>query len=147
PHTGFAVTIDTGEQRNVHPQNKEPVCDRLMRIAMVDAYGQKIENYGPMYESMKVEGSSIRVSFTHISDGLKVKGDALKGFQVAGADQKFVDADAKIDGKIIVVSSPSVSAPAAVRYAFFDYPEGVGCNLYNSADLPAAPFRSDKWDY
>jgi sialate O-acetylesterase len=82
------------------------------------------------------------------SAGIPVtKGGDLKGFQIAGADGKFVDADAKIDGDTVVVSSAAVAAPAAVRYAWDDYPEGMGCNLYNSYDLPAAPFRTDKWDY
>jgi sialate O-acetylesterase len=147
PHTGMAVTIDTGEQRNVHPVNKEPACDRLARIALVDAYGRKIEDYGPRYDSMAVQGDTIRVKFTHIGGGLVAKGGPLKGFQVAGEDKKFADAQAKIDGDSLVVSSPDVKSPVAVRYAFYDYPEGVGCNLFNAADLPAAPFRSDKWDY
>ncbi len=147
PHTGFAVAIDTGEQKNVHPVNKEPVCERLARLALADAYGRKIESCGPMYASMKVEGSSIRVTFTHTGGGLVAKGGTLKGFQVAGEDKKLVDAQARIDGDSIVVSSDEVTAPVAVRYAFYDYPEGVGCNLYNAAGLPAAPFRTDAWDY
>jgi sialate O-acetylesterase len=147
PNTGMAVTIDTGEARNVHPKNKEPLGDRLTRIALANTYGRKIEYYGPMYESMKVEGGAIRLTFTHLGGGLVAKGDTLKGFQVAGADQKFVDAAAKIDGDTLVVSSAQVAAPVAVRYAWANYPEGMGCNLYNAAGLPAAPFRSDKWDY
>jgi len=147
PNTGMAVTIDTGEAKNVHPKNKEPLGDRLTRIALANTYGKKIEYYGPMYESMKVEGGAIRVSFSHLGGGLTAKGDTLKGFQIAGADQKFVDAEAKIDGDTLVVSSAQVAAPVAVRYAWDDYPEGMGCNLYNAAGLPAAPFRSDKWDY
>jgi len=147
PNTAMAVTIDTGEAKNVHPKNKEPLGDRLTRIALANTYGRKIEYYGPMYEAMKVEGGAIRVSFTHLGGGLTAKGDLLKGFQIAGADQKFVDADAKIDGDTLVISSAQVTAPVAVRYAWDDYPEGMGCNLYNAAGLPAAPFRSDKWDY
>ena len=147
PNTGMAVTIDTGEAKNVHPKNKEPLGDRLTRIALANTYGRKLEYYGPMYESMKVEGGAIRVSFTHLGGGLVAKGDALKGFQIAGADQKFVAADAKIDGDTLVISSAQVAAPVAVRYAWDNYPEGMGCNLYNAADLPAAPFRTDKWEY
>ncbi len=147
PHTGMAVTIDTGEVKNVHPVNKEPVCDRLTRIALVDAYGRKMEDYGPRYDSMTVQGNTVRVKFTHLGGGLVAKGGPLKGFQIAGADQKFVDAEAKIDGDGLVVSSAPVAAPVAVRYAWDNFPEGWGCNLFNAADLPAAPFRSDKWDY
>ena len=147
PNTAMAVTIDTGEAHNVHPKNKEPLGDRLTRIALANVYGRKIEYYGPMYDSMKVEGGAIRVSFTHLGGGLKAKGDTLKGFQIAGDDKKFVDAEAKIDGDTLVISSAQVAAPVAVRYAWDNYPEGMGCNLYNAAGLPAAPFRSDKWDY
>lgn len=147
PNTAMAVTIDTGEAKNVHPHNKEPLGDRLTRIAFANTYGKKIEYYGPMYESMKVEGGAIRVTFSHLGGGLVAKDGALKGFQIAGDDKKFVDAGAKIDANTLVVSSAQVAAPVAVRYAWDDYPEGMGCNLYNAAGLPAAPFRSDKWDY
>ncbi|MGD1031745.1 MAG: sialate O-acetylesterase [Opitutaceae bacterium] len=147
PNTGMAVTIDIGEARNVHPHNKEPLGERLTRIALANAYGRKLEAYGPMYGSMTVVKDSVRVTFNHLGGGLVAKGGPLKGFQVAGADQKFVDADARIDGDTVVVSSAQVPAPVAVRYAFTDYPEGWGCNLYNAAGLPAAPFRSDQWNY
>ena len=133
--------------KNVHPHNKEPLGERLTRIALANAYGRKLETYGPMYSSMKVAKDAVRVTFNHLGGGLVAKGGPLKGFQVAGADQKFVDADARIDGDTVVVSSAQVPAPVAVRYAFTDYPEGWGCNLYNAAGLPAAPFRSDQWNY
>jgi sialate O-acetylesterase len=143
PKTGLAVTIDIGDPTNVHPKNKEPLGQRLTDIALANVYGKKIEFSGPMYASMKVEGSAVRVKFTHAS-GLTAKDGPLKWFQIAGADGKYVDADAKIEGDSVVVSSPSVPAPVAVRYAWDNYPEGA--NLYNSAGLPAAPFRSDNWD-
>jgi sialate O-acetylesterase len=147
PDTRMAVTIDIGEAKDVHPHNKEPLGDRLTRIALADVYGRKIEYYGPMFEGMKISGHDARIRFTHLGGGLVAKGGALKGFQIAGADQKFVDADAKIEGDALIVSSAQVAAPVAVRYAWYNYPEGVGCNLYNAAGLPAAPFRTDKWDY
>jgi sialate O-acetylesterase len=90
---------------------------------------------------MQVEASSIRVKFTHVGAGLVAKGGALKWFQVAGADKKFVAASAKIDGNTIVASAPGVSAPVAVRYAWHRWPEGA--NLYNADGLPAPQFRSD----
>jgi sialate O-acetylesterase len=147
PNTGMAVTIDLGEEKNVHPHNKQPLGYRLMCIALAKAYGWNIEFSGPVYQSMKVEGGAARIAFTHTGGGLVAKGGPLKGFQIAGADQKFVDAEARIDGDTVVVSSPSVGAPVAVRYAWDSYPEGLGCNLYNSYDLPAGPFRTDAWDY
>lgn len=142
PNTGMAVTIDIGEAHNVHPKNKQDVGDRLARIALANVYGRKIEYSGPMYESMKVEGNAIRVRFSHLGGGLVAKGGPLKWFVVAGADGKFLSAEAKIDGDTVVVSSPEVPAPVAVRYAWANFP--YGCNLFNAAGLPAAPFRTDK---
>jgi len=143
PNTGLAVTIDIGDPSNVHPKDKEPVGQRLALIALAKTYGHKVEYSGPVYSSMKVEGKSIRIRFTH-ADGLTAKGGPLKWFQIAGADQNFVDADAAIDGDTIVVKSPQITKPVAVRYAWDDYPEGA--NLYNAAGLPAPPFRTDNWD-
>jgi sialate O-acetylesterase len=142
PNTAMAVAMDIGEKTNVHPKNKQDLCDRLARIARANVYGEKIEYYGPMYDSMQVEGQSIRIRFTHVGQGLVAKGGDLRWFQIAGADKNFVDAAAKIDGNTIVVSAPGVLAPAAVRYAWHRWPEGV--NLYNADGLPAPQFRSDK---
>jgi sialate O-acetylesterase len=144
PDTGMAVTTDIGEAHNVHPKNKQDVGDRLSRIALAKIYGYNMEFSGPIYESSKVEGNAIRVSFTHLGGGLVAKnGGPLKWFVIAGADQKFVTADAKIDGDTVVISSPRVTSPVAVRYAWVNYP--VGCNLFNAAGLPAAQFRTDNW--
>ena len=145
PSTGMAITMDIGDPANVHPKNKAPLGERLTHIALANAYGQKMEYSGPLYESMKIDGDSARISFSHVGGGLVAKGGALKWFQIAGEDQKFVDADAKIDGDTIVVSSPAVKEPVAVRYAWDNYPDG--CNLFNAADLPASPFRTDHWTY
>jgi sialate O-acetylesterase len=142
-NTGMAVTIDIGDPKNVHPKDKQDVGDRLTRIALANAYGRTLEYSGPRYDSMKVEGAAIRLSFTHLGGGLVAKGPPLKWFEIAGADMKFVPADAKIDGSSLVVSSAQVPSPVAVRYAWSDYPDG--CNLYNAAGLPAAPFRTDSW--
>ncbi len=143
PNTGMAVVLDTSEAKNVHPHNKEPLGDRLSRIALANVYGRKIEYSGPVFASAKVEGGAIRVKFSHAA-GLTAKDGPLKWFQIAGADQKFVDADAKIEGDSVVVSSPEVTAPVAVRYAWDNYP--ATANLYNGAGLQAAPFRTDDWD-
>jgi len=143
PNTGMAVTIDIGDPVNIHPKDKQDVADRLTRIALAKTYGRKIEYSGPVYASMKVEGSSIRISFTHVDAGLVAKGGDLKTFIIAGKDGKFVPATARIDHDTVLVSSPDVPEPTAVRYAWDNYPEG--CNLYNSDGLPAAPFRTDNW--
>ena len=139
PNTGLAVTIDVGDPNNVHPTNKEPVGDRLALSAMANTYGQKLEYSGPMYQSMNVDGGAISVHFTH-AEGLVAKGESLKGFMIAGSDNKFVPATAKIDGATVVVSSPEVPSPTQVRYAWEGYSE---CNLYNSDGLPTCPFRTD----
>jgi len=140
PNTGMAVATDIGERKNVHPRNKQDVGNRLARIALAKTYGKEIEFSGPIYESMKIEGETIRVKFSH-ADGLIAKDGILKWFSIAGADGKFVSAEAKIDGQTVVVSSPSITAPKAVRYAWVNFPDGG--HLYNSAGLPAAQFRSD----
>jgi sialate O-acetylesterase len=143
-NTGMAVTTDIGEAHNVHPKNKQDVGDRLSRIALAKVYGRKMEFSGPMYKSIKIEGGVIRVKFSHLGGGLVAKGGVpLKWFEIAGADQKFVPAEAQIDGDTVVVSSPEVAAPVAVRYAWVNFPEG--CNLFNAAGLPAAQFRTDDW--
>ena len=136
PNTGMAVTIDIGDPKDVHPHNKAPLGERLTKIAMANVYGGKEEFSGPMYDSMTMEGNTIRLKFTHQGGGLVAKGGPLKWFQIAGEDQKFVEAQAKIDGDTILVSSPAVAAPVAVRYAWDNYPEGA--NLYNAADLPGS---------
>jgi len=143
PNTGMAVTIDIGDPVNIHPKDKQDVADRLTRIALAKTYGRKIEYSGPMYESMNVEDNSIRIHFTHVDAGLMAKGGDPKTFLIAGKDGRFVPATARIDHDTVVVSSSDVAEPAAVRYAWDNYPEG--CNLYNGDGLPAPPFRTDKW--
>jgi sialate O-acetylesterase len=141
--TGMAVAIDIGEAKDIHPKNKQEVGRRLALNALEKNYGRDIAFSGPMYKSMSVKGGEIVVKFTHAGDELVAKGgDALKGFAIAGADKKFVWADAKIKGKTVVVSSPGVDKPVAVRYAWANNPV---CNLYNGAGLPASPFRTDTW--
>lgn len=142
PKTGQAVIIDIGEANDIHPHNKQDVGLRLALAAEAVSFGKKIVYSGPRYRDMKIEGSTIRLSFDHVGGGLEAKGGgALKYFSIAGEDKKFVWAEAKIDGETILVSSPNVAKPVAVRYAWADNPEG--CNLYNKEGLPATPFRTD----
>lgn len=143
PNTGMAVIIDIGEAKDIHPKNKQDVGKRLALIARANIYDEKITFSGPVYQSFKKEGSTIRLSFKD-AEGLRVKGgNALKGFAIAGIDKKFYWAEAKIEGNEVVVSSPNVADPIAVRYGWANNPI---CNLYNQADLPASPFRTDDWD-
>ncbi len=143
PNAGLAVAIDIGEAGDIHPRNKRDVGHRLALNAFARVYGRQVEYSGPLYEAMEVEGKTIRLTFSHLAGGLAAKGGPLKQFAIAGADKKFVWAEARIEGDTVVVSSPEVAEPAAVRYAWAANPEG--CNLYNGAGLPASPFRTDEW--
>jgi len=142
PACGIAVGIELGDAYTIHPTNKQEVGRRLALVALEKTYRQKIESSGPRYASMKVEGSTVRVTFTHAA-GLIANGGPLKNFSIAGADRTFFWADAKIADGAVVVSSPQVPQPVAVRYAWADNPEG--CALFNQSGLPAAPFRTDVW--
>jgi len=144
PNTGMAVIIDIGEERDIHPKNKQDVGKRLALIARAKVYGEKVEDSGPVYKSMKVEGNAIRLTFDHAEDGLVMKEttNADHAFAIAGPDHRFVWAQGKVDGDSVVVSSPEVSDPAAVRYAWDYVPPAV---LFNKAGLPASPFRTDDW--
>jgi len=140
PKVGMAVITDVGEKDDIHPKKKEPVGNRLALAARGIAYGEKIEYSGPIYKSMKVKDGKVILSFTHAGCGLEARDGDLKGFAICGADKKFVWAKAEIEGEKVVVSSPEVSKPIAVRYGWDDYPVA---NLWNKADLPASPFRTD----
>jgi sialate O-acetylesterase len=143
PNTGMAVIIDIGDANDIHPKNKQDVGKRLALWALAKTYGKEMVYSGPIYKSMKVEGHNIVLHFDHVGGGLVAKeGEPSKSFAVAGADRKFVWADARIDGDTIVVSSDKVPEPVAVRYAWADNPV---CNLYNKEGLPASPFRTDDW--
>lgn len=143
PKTGMAVTIDVGDPEDIHPRNKRPVGERLYASARNVAYGENSVHSGPLYQNFRVEEGAIRIYFTEIGTGLKGNNeDALIGFSIAGIDKKFYWAHAEIDGNTIVVKSPQVNAPVAVRYAWDKNPE---CNLFNNEGLPASPFRTDNW--
>jgi len=142
-NTGMAVIIDIGEANDIHPKNKQDVGKRLALWALAETYGQDVVYSGPLYESMEIEDGKVVLHFDHVGGGLLAQGGApLKGFAIAGADKKFVWANAEIKGDTVVVSSEDVAAPVAVRYAWADNPV---CNLYNQAGLPASPFRTDIW--
>lgn len=139
-NTAMAVTIDCGDANDIHPAHKQPVGARLALAARALAYGEQIEFSGPMFESMKVEGTNAVLRFSHLGGGLAAKEGALKGFSTAGADKVFHPAQAQIVSDTIIVNSAQVPAPVAVRYGWANVPEG---NLINRAGLPASPFRTD----
>ncbi len=141
-NTGLAVTIDVGETADIHPKNKKDVGKRLALWALRDVYGKDVEVSGPLYESAAVEGSAIRVKFTHVAGGLVAKGGGLGSFTIADASGKFVPAKAVIDGQSVIVSATEIASPLYVRYAWAEDP--TDANLYNSKGLPASPFRTDE---
>lgn len=154
PGTGMAVITDIGAANDIHPRNKQDVGWRLAQWALHQTYGQKnLVPSGPLYKSHKVEGNAIRLSFDHVGSGLivgnkngleptaEVKDGKLEHFSISGKDNKWVWADAKIDGETVVVESKEVSEPVAVRYGFTMNP--AKANLYNKEGLPAGPFRTD----
>jgi len=143
PNTAMAVTIDIGDANSVHPKNKQDVGRRLALWAFAKVYGRKLVYSGPIYESMNVKDNKIVLHFENNGSGLVARGgESLKGFAIAGADRRFVLADAQIDGDTVVVGSDKVGKPVAVRYAWAENPV---CNLYNRDGLPASPFRTDDW--
>jgi sialate O-acetylesterase len=141
PNVGVAITIDVGEAKNLHPTDKKPVGERLALVAEENTYKLSAETTGPVFKSAKREDAAMRVKFAH-AQGLTARAKPVTGFEVAGADKVFHPASARIDGKTVVVSSPDVREPAAVRYAWTNSPEA---SLYNRAGLPAVPFRTDDW--
>ncbi len=141
-NTSMAVIIDIGEEKNIHPGNKHDVGRRLALGVLAKTYRQRIPLIaGPTYASLRVDGSRLRVRFRD-AQGLKCKGERPTGFAIAGADRIFHFAQARLDGESVLVWSDQVPHPVAVRYGWANNPP---CNLYNGVDLPAGPFRTDRW--
>jgi sialate O-acetylesterase len=143
-NTAMAVAIDVGNPTDIHPTNKQDVGLRLALAARALAYREPIEYSGPVFHGAAQEGAAMRVYFTH-ADGMQGRGGGpITGFEVAGADGKYFEAQARVEGATIVASAAQVLAPVAVRFAWADNP---ACNLINASSLPAGPFRSDEPHY
>lgn len=141
-NTGMAVITDVGNEKNIHPVPKKPVGERLALAAQGIVYKHKIEYSGPVFESLKTDGEKAVLRFSHVGSGLEAKGDKLTGFTIAGEDKVWHNADAKIEGETVVVTSDKVSKPVAVRFGWANFPI---VNLWNKDGLPATPFRTDNW--
>jgi sialate O-acetylesterase len=141
PQTGMAICLDLGEPKDIHPQNKQEVGRRLGLWALAKVYGQNIAWSGPLPKAQQFENGAAVCTFEH-AEGLKARAGQTEGFELAGADQTFHPATATIEGEKVIVTSPEVKTPVAVRYAWKDDPKA---NLVNGAGLPASPFRSDAW--
>lgn len=144
-NTGVAVSIDTGDAVLLHPKDKKPIGLRMAYLALKQTYGKDIVDYGPKFKSQTIKGNKIVLSFDSIGSGIKAsREDAIDTFAIAGEDQKFVWADAKIRNDTIVVSAKGISKPVAVRYAWADNPSRRNL-IYNKEGIPASPFRTDDW--
>jgi sialate O-acetylesterase len=140
PNTAMVVITDVGDRTDIHPKDKDPVGARLALCAQAIAYDEKVTYSGPEYSGMKVDDNKVVLSFKHLGKGLVAKGGPLVGFTIAGADKKFVKAEATIQEDKVIVTSPMVDRPVAVRYGWESFPV---VNLWNRDGLPATPFRTD----
>ncbi|OMP31649.1 sialate O-acetylesterase [Mangrovimonas sp. DI 80] len=145
PNTAMCVTTDIGNAKDIHPTNKQDVGKRLSAIALRNVYGKNIVCESPIYKSMQVEGNQVTVTFEHTGSGLMTpdRYGYVKGFEVAGQDQKFYYAKAFIKDNKVIVYCDNVTNPVAIRYGWAD--DAGDCNLYNEEGFPASPFRSDTW--
>jgi sialate O-acetylesterase len=137
----MAVTTDLGEADNIHPPDKQAVGHRLALAARALAYGEKVEDSGPIFRQATIEGGRMHVYFTH-GEGLRARTGALSGFEVAGNDGRFFPATAKLEDNAVTVSAASVADPKYVRYAWAN--NAFDADLVNSADLPASTFTSQE---
>ena len=143
PKSGMAITVDIGEATDIHPKNKQEVGRRLSLWALGAVYGVKVPAIsGPLPSGHEIKNNTIIITFKHTNGGLVAKDGGLTGFLVAGEDKQWKTAQATITGDKVIVSSPEVAKPVAVRYAWASV---AICNLFNGAGLPASPFRTDDW--
>lgn len=163
PNTGQSVLIDIGDTANIHQTNKKEIGHRLSLLALARTYGKNVVDSGPIYDSLTIEENQVRLRFETPTGGLLAKqvpstfsvdsskgataplirnrpNSSLEGFQICGADQNWLWADAEIDGETVLVSNANIPKPTAVRYCWGANPTG---NLFNQAGLPAGPFRTD----
>lgn len=142
PHTALAITIDTGDANDIHPVDKQPVGERLALLALRHSHGRTdVVADGPRFARMELVTGGLRLFFTHTDGGLVAR-SPLAGFAIAGRDRVWHWAEARLEDGTVVVSSPAVPEPVAVRYAWQANPPAP---LFNGAELPAAPFRTDDW--
>ena len=135
----MVVTTDLGDANDIHPARKKPVAERLWLAARRTVFGEAIIASGPVFRSLQIEGTQLRLSFEHIGTGLYSKDGALRGFAIAGSDGKYHNAQAKLEGNTVLLWSDKVAKPVSVRFGWADFTDA---NLYNSAHLPAVPFRA-----
>lgn len=139
PATAMVVTTDLGDANDIHPARKKPVAERLWLAARHTVFGEAIIASGPVFSSLHIEGTQLRLRFEQVGTGLYSKDGALRGFAIAGRDGKYHNATAKLEGNTVLLWSDKVLKPVSVRFGWADFTDA---NLYNSAHLPAVPFRA-----
>jgi len=139
PSTGMAVTIDIGQPENIHPYNKQDVGRRLALLAKARTHGVNVDDSGPRFQRVVKRVDGVHVEFAGAERGLEARGPLL-GFELAGADGKFVPASAKIERDEVLVWSVAVPQPERVRFAWSNNPPA---SLFEKGGLPAAPFRAE----
>ena len=142
PNTAMAVITDVGDEKDIHPRQKAPVGERLALWALKNQYAKSVQASGPVFKSLKIEGTKAILEFAQVGKGLEIKGDTLNGFTLAGMDKKFINAQAKIEGNRVIITAEGITEPVAVRYGWANFPVG---NLWNRDGLPASPFRTDEF--
>jgi sialate O-acetylesterase len=140
-NSGMVVTQDVGNWANIHPTDKQPVGERLARLALSRTYDKKIiDDCGPIFASAKAQGGKVKVTFDHAKSGLKTgDGKPVAGFEIAGVDGKFTAAEVRVEGASVIASTASVEKPAKVR---FGWKSGEDINLVNGEKLPAVTFSA-----
>ncbi|HMO27566.1 MAG TPA: sialate O-acetylesterase, partial [Tepidisphaeraceae bacterium] len=142
PNVGMVCITDVGDAQDIHPRDKQTVGYRLAQVALRDVYGQDVLASGPVFSDVQFDGARAIVSFETFGSALQVKGDALRGFLIAGEDQQWHFATATLENGRVIVTQDGVPRPVAVRYNWADNPDG---NLFNTAGWPAHPFATDTW--
>jgi len=143
-NTAMAVITDVGDPVDIHPKKKREVGERLAAAALQDVYKQPVIGHSPDVKSQQINGSSVTLEFEHVGGGLMMRGDTLTGFTICGSDKNFVPAEATLEGDRVIVRSPNVANPVAVRFGWSDLPSG---NLFNKEGFPATPFRTDDFPF
>lgn len=143
PNTGMAIINDVGDKSHIHPRDKRPVGERLARIALSNDYNIQVKNVmGPIFKGASFKNEKAYITFTNVNGGLIIKGKSLNGLEIAGEDQKFVPAKARIKGDTLIVFNKNIARPVAVRLGF----DNLGVvNLFNQDGIPASAFRTDDW--
>ena len=145
PNTGMVVTMDiTDDTADIHPKNKLDVGKRLALWALTKTYGKSVGSFsGPVYQDCKISGKRATLEFLYTDGGLTITKTGKNNFIIAGPDKVFYPANVKIDGNKLLVTSPKVKHPVAIRYGFTNASQST---LFNGAGLPASSFRTDNWD-